>query len=400
MGDRFGFPFGTGASSRVAAYAAGLQAAGASVKVLCVEPSEDADDAVNLVTKGRHDGVAFEYTYGQTVRPEARGRRAWLKFTKWPRFFLAGCGWGRGRGGLDAVLVYSLSLRWILAARVLCRLTGAVLLHEDCELPFYWNAGRPATTVRRWLHYNVAFRAIDGCLVISTYLEELCARHLRGRGQTLLVPVLVDASGPLPDVTVSDDVTFCGSLDHPEVLSLLEIFAMVAGQYPDANVRLVGSAKRESSLLALERRAAELGIGKRVAFAGHVNRDALPAVLCAARVLVLPRPSGAFSQAGLPTKVAEYLASGRPVVVSANGDLPRYLEDGRDAYLVAPDDQAAFAARLAHVLGHPEEATAVGTRGRVTAARSFDPAKHGARILEFIGELKGRKAVGEGEVSA
>ena len=38
VGD-FSFPYGTGASSRVFNYARGLQAAGARVKVICVEPT-------------------------------------------------------------------------------------------------------------------------------------------------------------------------------------------------------------------------------------------------------------------------------------------------------------------------------------------------------------------------
>ena len=63
-------------------------------------------------------------------------------------------------------------------------------------------------------------------------------------------------------------------------------------------------------------------------------REELFERLRTARVLALPRPAGSFSQAGLPTKVAEYLASGRPVVVTAVGDLPLYLRDGVDAYLV------------------------------------------------------------------
>ena len=100
-------------------------------------------------------------------------------------------------------------------------------------------------------------------------------------------------------------------------------------------------------------------------------------------MLALPRPAGAFSQAGLPTKMAEYLASGVPTVVTAVGDLPLYLRDGIDAYLVAPGDPAAFGARLCEALADPDAAL-VGRRGRRVAAEQFDPARHGRRILAFI----------------
>lgn len=387
MGDRFGFPFGTGASSRVAAYAKGLQAAGARVHVLCVEPSDDEAAPLNRVAHGRYEGVEFTYTYGRTSRPRGRVRRAVLKLMKWPRFALHAWGWSREHGGLDAVLAYSFSLRWLVAAALLCRVTGAVCLHEVCELPFYWEKKRIVIVVRRWLYYHVIFKAFDGCLVISTYLEKLCRQYLGPGCRTLLVPVLIDGTAPIPRVEPGNAVVYCGSLDHPEVLGLLDIFARVADTFPDVRLKLVGDAKRAASREGLRRRAASLGIGDRVDYTGHVTRDQLPALLAGARALVLPRPSGAFSQAGLPTKVADYLCAGRPVVVSANGDLPRYLTDGEDAYLAPPDDAAAFADRLRHVLSEPEQGSAVGARGRETALRKFDAAVHGARVVQFVREL-------------
>jgi len=96
------------------------------------------------------------------------------------------------------MLVYSRSMPWIAIAWLLCRVCGATLLHEDCELPFVWDAETPAIRVKRWLYQHVAFRAFDGCLVISTYLEAYCRRYLRPGAGTLLVPILVDVaeSGP------------------------------------------------------------------------------------------------------------------------------------------------------------------------------------------------------------
>ena len=390
MGDRFGFPYGTGASSRVAAYAKGLQAAGALVHVLCVEPSEDAARPLNERTHGSYGGVELTYTYGRTSRPERRARRLLLKVLKWPRFLAVAMMSSRSRGGLDAVLVYSLSLPWIAAAWVLCRATGATFIHEDCELPFYWHTRRASVPIVRWLYYHVAFRAFDGCLAISTFMERLCLEHLRDGSRVLRVPILVDADAPLPTVEPGDDVVFCGLLDHREVLGLLDIFANVADAFPGTRLTLVGEAHRQGTVEKLRRKASELGIENRLDLAGHVTRDDLPDVLARARVLVLPRPSGAFSQAGLPTKVAEYLVSGRPVVVTANGDLPLYLTDGHDAYLAPPDDPAAFAASLRRALAERDAATAIGARGRETALREFDARVHGLRILAFVAGLRAR----------
>jgi glycosyltransferase involved in cell wall biosynthesis len=409
VGD-FSFPYGTGASSRVFNYARGLQAAGARVKVICVEPGGRGRDTLNVAARGAYRGVPFEYTYGRTTRPSSAGWRRVLRLAGWPRFVLEVRRCAAAADGLDAMLVYSRSLPWIALAWLSCRLLGATLLHEDCELPFVWKAETPRLRVRRWLFQRVAFKAFDGCLVISTYLDAYCRRYLRPGAGTLLVPILVDVADVSPGDLGSGErgtdetgggetggapappadggnVLFAGSLDHPEVDDLLVAFAVVAAAFPEVRLEVLGAAKRAASLSHLRARVDQLGLSGRVEFPGALPREALFERLSAARLLVLPRPAGAFSQAGLPTKVAEYLASGVPTVVTAVGDLPLYLRDGIDAYLVAPGDPAAFGARLCQALADPQ-APAVGRRGRRVAAERFDPARHGGRILAFISALR------------
>ena len=53
-----------------------------------------------------------------------------------------------------------------------------------------------------------------------------------------------------------------------------------------------------------------------------------------AGAFALPREDALFSRAGFATKLGEYLASGRPVIASATGDVELYLKDDVDAFLV------------------------------------------------------------------
>jgi glycosyltransferase involved in cell wall biosynthesis len=391
IGD-FGFPYGTGASSRVFSYATGLQAAGAHVKVLCVEPSGWAGKYGNTAARGEYRGVVYEYTYGRTTRPAARWLRGWLKATKPLRFVASGRRWASERGGLDMVLVYSRSMLWLVAARVLCSMTGALLVHEDCELPFVGQADGILLRLRRRAYERLVFRLFDGCIAISSLLEDYCGRYLRPGAGVLLVPILVDVLAFDADAgSLSGDgdaVVYCGYATHPEVLDLVKGFAIVAEANPGLRLQVIGGSLRPHLLPKLWELARELGVADRLELVGMVKRDELPQRLRAARVLVLPRPDAPFSRAGLPTKLGEYLAAGRPVVVSSVGDIPSYLRDGVDAYLCAPGDVPGFAARLAHVLDHPVEAAEVGLRGRETAVARFDPVVHGRRIIEFADGLR------------
>ena len=359
--------------------------------VLCVEPSEATGDSLNVAAAGTYDGVDFAYTYGRTSRPHGRRRRLWLKVTKWGRFLWAVEASAARGGGLDAMIVYSRSLTWMALCKLACRRHGALFIHEDCELPFGRRPETARSWLRRWLYEHVAFRWFDGCLVISAWLEDYCRRRLRAGGGVLPVPILVDvaafeaAAGAPP---VGDAIVYCGYATNPEVFTLVEALAAIADDDRGLRLKVVGGTLRPALLPRLEAHAERLGVGDRMELVGDVRRDQLPPILAAARVLALPRPDTPVSRAGLPTKLGEYLATGRPVIVNAVGDIPHYLDDRVDAYLVEPGTIATFVEVLRHVITHEAEAGEIGRAGREAARAQFDPKFHGRRIVEFIGQLR------------
>ena len=118
------------------------------------------------------------------------------------------------------------------------------------------------------------------------------------------------------------------------------------------------------------------------------THDEAVAIMKSADCLVLARPDSLQARAGFPTKLGEYLATGVPVVVTKTGEIPRYLENGKSAYLVAPGDVAGIAEAIRFVLAHPEEAARVGAAGREVARTCFDWRNHsealGAWLKQFI----------------
>jgi glycosyltransferase involved in cell wall biosynthesis len=110
--------------------------------------------------------------------------------------------------------------------------------------------------------------------------------------------------------------------------------------------------------------------------------------MSSAGLFALPRKDALFSRAGFATKLAEYLATGRPVVTSAVGDIGLYLRDGRDAFL-APAG-AGFADKLREALADPVRASEIGQAGRETATRCFGVGEHGKRLAAFLDSLGSR----------
>jgi glycosyltransferase involved in cell wall biosynthesis len=385
----FGYPYGLGATARVHDLARGLLDSGARVHVVSLlTPSPHGGTGGNEAAVGVYEGVPFSYACGTRVRARTFLRRRLLEvkvpFGLWRvarRLF-------EGQQGPKVIIAYAREPALITFVACLARLAGAKCLVEICEMPFVYEHGVVKVAAKRWLQDLLAYKLVDGFIAISTCLEEYVRRHAPSRVPSLRVPTLVaisefDAETAPSGADGPRQIVYVGDLRHEgEIPDLLVAFSYIAPDYSDVQLTLVGDSS--SDRVALAAAVAQLELGDRVVFAGFVKRDILPRLLRDATVLVLPRRSGLFSQAGLPNKLGLYLASGRPVVVSATGDVPKYLAHGRSAFLVPPDDLACFAAQLRYVLDHEDDAQAVGVRGRLAAARHFDCRRHGERLNAFI----------------
>lgn len=391
-GMKFGYPEGSGAAARARGYARALASSGVQVLVVSLMPPSAAGSGANPAVSGVRDGVPFLYACGtRDRRPTFLGRR--LLDLKTPlglwraarRFYAAA-------SGPRAVIAYSDQPTWILLTALVARALGACCVVEVCEVPLISERDALRLAVRRWLLDHVAYRAADGFIAISAYLEDYLRLHAPAAKPILRVPILVDAhefqvAAP-PDSPRR--IVYVGNLDNEgEIPDLLEAFAQVAPGRPDVKLEVVGACS-QSRRAAFDRIIESLGIAQRVEFTGQVTRERLSGVLAAATVLVLPRRAGLFSDAGFPTKLGEYLASGTPVVTTDTGEIGSHLTDGVTAYVVRPGDPSAFAAAVAHVLDEPDEAAQVGARGQTLAASEFDLHGHGERLAEYLRGLSER----------
>lgn len=104
-------------------------------------------------------------------------------------------------------------------------------------------------------------------------------------------------------------------------------------------------------------RIAELGLQDRVHLLGH--RLDVPALLARATAACL-----CSSAEGLSNALMEAMASRLPIIATRVGGNPELVRDGENGWLVPYGDAAALVARLTELLRSPEQARAMGARGR------------------------------------
>jgi glycosyltransferase involved in cell wall biosynthesis len=150
---------------------------------------------------------------------------------------------------------------------------------------------------------------------------------------------------------------------------------------------LIGDSIKTSSIPTYHGYAEKLAISERVFFTGFATRSDLLSYLVHATILVLAKPSNRQSEAAFPTKLGEYLATGKPVLATRTIQIDSYLDDNHDIFLAPPDDVDAFAERLRYILLHQDEAAVVGQRGRDAALRHFDYKENGKKIKSFFDQI-------------
>lgn len=389
----FSFPHGMAPTPRVSAYAKGLIKNGVDVQVICFKALErPGDGVVNTEARGIYDGVPFEYLSGTTIRPSSFWVRRWLEIKAiWALLRLLT---QHDLNKRPDVAIFFSNPGWSFLTLLLFKSMGVKCIEEDNEFPFVYSKKT------LWLGFHMAFyhyvflKLFDGVIVISTFLEEYYASRVRKGAGILRIPILVDTDqikpGEYPQTKGRQQIVYVGNLAHPgEVSSLIWAFSRLADKYPEWNLQIIGDAPKTDMLAQMRKMAEDLSLSRRIEFTGIISRDDMPAYLGRAGVLALLRSSGTFSTAGFPTKLGEYLATAKPVVVTSVGDIPLFLQDRVSAYLVPPDNPEAFAQNLDEVLANYDQALQVGQKGREVAIQEFDYRSNCQRIVEFVKELQG-----------
>jgi glycosyltransferase involved in cell wall biosynthesis len=144
------------------------------------------------------------------------------------------------------------------------------------------------------------------------------------------------------------------------------VVALLAQEFPDVHLTMVGPDKGDGSLQATQRLAAELGVADRIAWPGGVPKADVPVWMSQGDIFL-----NTTNVDNTPVSVLEALACGLCVVSTDVGGIPYLLEHEEDALLVPPDDAEAMAAAVRRVLTEPGLAERLSRNAR-KKAEGFD----------------------------
>jgi glycosyltransferase involved in cell wall biosynthesis len=158
-------------------------------------------------------------------------------------------------------------------------------------------------------------------------------------------------------------VTFAGT--HGLAQALPRVLDAAARVSDDIVFAFIGEGPVKD---ALQREAGARGLPN-VRFRPQIPLHEMPGVLAASDALLVPLSAHPTFADFVPSKMIDFMAAGRPVLLSAAGEAARVLDAAGAGVAVPPEDADALAGAATWLASHPAEAREMGARGRAFAAR-------------------------------
>jgi len=156
----------------------------------------------------------------------------------------------------------------------------------------------------------------------------------------------------------------------------------------DFHLVLAGEIADRAYAASCRNRAADLGIGDRVSFPGHLDEAAR-----FLREVDLVAVSSVSGEA-FPRTTIEAMSAGKPVLVTSVGGAPEAVEDGETGYIVMPGRREDLGERLLCLARDPGLRERMGSAARRRAEALFSIEANVAGTASLYKEILGRRTVG------
>lgn len=155
---------------------------------------------------------------------------------------------------------------------------------------------------------------------------------------------------PFPPIQGTVKLFFLGRIQHSKGLHVL--LKALEGIDPERyELHVIGDAEQSKRQLRYNDRVIHLAQGKNVIFHGRLKNEEIETVIKDMHLMVFPT---IFLEV-YGISIAEVLSIGRPVLASRCGGSEMQVEEGKNGWLVAPNDVEALHDKLQSLLLHPQQ---------------------------------------------
>lgn len=380
------FPVGNASTARVYNYCKGLVDLEVECEVvLPIAFEEYGAIPKNKDAEGIYEGIHYKYISGSPQR----GKYSALRFVKdkWDYiktlFYLF-----KNLQKGDVVVLYEGGCTWFRNLVKVIHMKGAKAVMELNELPYGTNIETPERGLLRKKMLSEVFPLFDGFLSISHSLYNLVSEYAPN-GKNLLVPIIVDASianNVIPFKVNRKYIFHAGTLtDQKDGISgMLEAFAIAnrqLGYQLDfiSTGYLDKSRDKEKIKEVIERNH----ISDYVKFVGYLSNEELRSYQAGSCLMIINKLNTLQNKYCFSTKIGEYLAFSKPIIITKIGEAIQYLND-TNAYIAEVNDPCSISQKIVDIIYDNDKAKNIGLNGKSLVECEFSRFYQAKRVLRFF----------------
>jgi glycosyltransferase involved in cell wall biosynthesis len=381
------FPKGGATANRILSIAKGLKFVGEEVEVICLRPADRVSDSIINNPSGEYQGINYSYIHKTTKWPNNKFCKLWFLISMY--FYIVPSLYkiiieDRVQTILITTDDFFLNIQLKLFSIFF---HGRIFLVLD-EYPPFMRHGNYLSKLFGKITNNFRYRFCDGMILITNVLINYYKGVTGKRVKFFKLPmsVEVDRFQNVEPIFKSQEhyLAYCGFEPEIDGLDLLfKAFALIHLDDPNLKLLIIGDTP-DGRFRKYKQIASDLGIVEKVNFTGIIDRDKVPNYLLSASVLILPRPLSTSANGGFPTKIGEYLATKKPVLVTNTGEIGIYLKDKVSCYLIESGDIEAISNSIKYIFNNYDEALKVGEMGFDVACSYFDYKVQAKELLNFL----------------
>ena len=386
------FPVGMAPTTRIIGYCKGLLGQGCQVEIVSIIPKRESDKNIPLI--GVCDGgTYYHFSHAPSCNMPVLRSVLWryldyLCLKRALKFIMD----SDSRQPYDAVILsFDEPDQFKAVLPTLKKLQKAKIIAIADEYPIpirhYLKPSVPESKLKK---YRFVYKNIDGRILMTTKLQNFYDTNVCPK-PTLILSTIVDVDrfkNLKKEKQERDYLCYMGNMElsKDNVDNIIKAFALVADKYPRLDLYLYGSPNKQTKRY-LEDIIKIHELHNRVFLKGRVDYALVPQVLKNAKILVSSQPDTKRAEGGFPTKLGEYMMTGVPTLLTNVGEISEYVQDGINAYLVAPENPQMYAEKISYIYDNYKSALDVAVVAQNFIIENFSSINAGVGIINFINQI-------------
>jgi glycosyltransferase involved in cell wall biosynthesis len=237
------------------------------------------------------------------------------------------------------------------------------------------------------ISFKFLYKRSDKLIVFSHALKEKFCKMGYNEENIVIQPNLTDF-----DFWVTDDqeikytIGYSGTPSNKDGLNdLFTAIRMLNNKNIPVSLLVIGDSTFGNSLIPkLKIDCQNLGILEMITFTGLVDSSKVKEYLSECEILAITRPCTEQTKAGFPTKLGEYFAIGKPVLLTKFGDIEKYFEANTDVILAECGNPESIAQKIEWMINNMGALKTVSESGYKKANNLLEYKKSIIRIIDLI----------------